>query len=56
MDDADEGAATNGYSDHVGDVLEVAIGEGFRAVNGVNPHGDVFRLKVFRVGTRKEVD
>ena len=53
--DADHGATSDSDSNHVGHMLEVAICEGFLAVNRINPHCDIVGLKLLSVGTCNEV-
>ena len=51
VDDAYHGATSDSDSNHVGHMLEVAICEGFLAVNRINPHSDIIGLEFLSVGS-----
>ena len=51
VDDAYHGATSDSDSNHVGHMLEVAICEGFLAVNRINPHSNIIGLEFLSVGS-----
>ena len=55
VNDSEEGASLDGHANHVRDLVDVALSEGLRAVDWVDPHGQVTRLKFLSVGTRTEL-
>ena len=56
VDDSYHGATSDSNSNHVGHMLEVAICEGFLAVNRINPHSNIFSLELLSIGSCYEVD
>ena len=56
MDDPYDRASLHRDANHVGYVLHVAISEGLRPIDGVDPDRHIFRLQLFSVGSSHQLE